>query len=131
MSVAARGTAVRQVLSMAALVAALAGVGLFHVWTHTRVVSAGYELARLEAEHRRLAGDRARLQLEVATLRAPGRLEKYARTRLGMAPPGPGAVVAVGTGGGGKGVAVVGAGSGRDGPAEPAVRVAFSATRGR
>jgi cell division protein FtsL len=127
MSVASRGTGVRQVFSMAALVAGLAGVGLFHVWTHTRVVSTGYELGRLEVEHRRLTAERDRLQLEVATLRAPGRLEKYARARLGMAPPGPGAVVAVGTGGGGSGVAVVGAGSGRDGPAEPAVRVALSA----
>jgi len=131
MSVASRGAGLRQVLSQAALVAGLAGVGLFHVWTHTRVVSAGYELGRLEVEHRRLTAERDRLELEVATLRAPGRLERYARARLGMAPPGPGAVVAVGTGGGGKGVAVVGAGSGRAGPAEPAVRVALSAARGR
>jgi len=109
------------------LAAALAAVGTFHVWTHARVVSSGYALARLEAEHRRLVAERQRLELEVATLRAPGRLERYARARLGMAPPAPGTVVAGGTGGGGKGVAAVGAGSVRPGPAEPAVRVALGA----
>jgi len=120
-----------RVLAWALLASALAGAGIFHVWTHTRVVAAGYELARLEAEHRRLVADRDRLRLEVTTLRAPGRLERYARTRLGMAPPAPGAVVASGTGGGGLGGAVLGAGSGRARPAEPAssVRVALGAAR--
>lgn len=116
-----------RLLGTALLAASLAAVGIFHVWTHTRVVASGYELARLETEHRRLTAERERLRLEVTTLRAPGRLEKYARTRLGMAPPAHGAVVAGGTGGGGKGRVVVGAGSGRAGPAEPAalaVRVA-------
>lgn len=122
------------VLRAALLAAALAGVGIFHVWTHTRVVSAGYALARLEAENRRLSAERSRLELEVSTLRAPGRLERWARARLGMAPPAPGAVVAVGKGGGGSVGAMVGAGSGRAGPAEPAssrVQVALGAAPGR
>jgi len=116
-----------RLLATALFTAALGAVGVFHVWTHTRVVSSGYELARLESEHRRLTAERDRLELEVTTLRAPGRLEKYARSRLGMAPPAHDAVVAGGTGGGGKVGVVVGAGSGRAGPAEPAaltVRVA-------
>ena len=123
----------RRLLALGLAAAALAGAGIFHVWTRTRVVVAGYELARLEAEHRRLVAERERLELEVTTLRAPGRLEQYARTRLGMAPPAPGAVVAVGTGGGGSGGAVVGAGSARTGPAEPAsrVQVALTAAAGR
>jgi cell division protein FtsL len=116
------------------LAAALAGLGIFHVWTQTRVVAAGYSLARLEAENRRLSAERDRLKLEVSTLRAPGRLERYARARLGMAPPAPGAVVAVGTGGGGSVGAMAGAGSGRAGPAEPvasAPRMALRAAAGR
>jgi len=120
-----RGT--RALLAAALLALPLAGVGIFHVWTRTRVLRAGYELGRLEAEHRRLAAERDRLRLEVATLRSPGRLERFARERLGMAPPAPGAVVA-GTGGG-KGVAggvVDGAGR-RPGPAEPV----FVAVSGR
>jgi cell division protein FtsL len=108
-------------LAAALLALPLAGVGIFHVWTRTRVQRAGYALGRLEAEHRRLAAERDRLKLEVATLRSPGRLERFARERLGMAPPAPGAVVA--GMGGGMGVAggvVDGAGR-RPGPAEPVV----------
>jgi cell division protein FtsL len=71
----------------------LAAVGVFHVWSHTRVLINGYELARLEAEGQRLTAERDRLRLEVATLRAPKRLEEFARARLGMAPPAPGTVV--------------------------------------
>jgi cell division protein FtsL len=103
------------------LLAPLVGLGIFHVWSRTRVLTAGYELARLQLEHRRLQDERDRLNLEVATLRSPGRLERYARERLGMAPPAPGTVVA-GTVGGK--VAVGGAVDGADrrpGPAEPAV----------
>jgi cell division protein FtsL len=119
-----------RVARAALLAAALAGIGIFHVWTHTRVVASGYDLARVEAEHRRLVAERARLELEVTTLRAPGRLERYARTRLSMAPPASGAVVTVGTGGGGLVGMGLDAGSGRAGTAEPAapmVRVALGA----
>ncbi len=113
---------VRRVLGAAFLALLLAAVGVFHVWSRTRVIASGYDLARLEAEHRRLLAERDRLRIEVATLRAPGRLESFARTRLGMAPPAPGAVVA-GTAGG---VAMVGGGKGGAGhrttPAEPPPR---------
>jgi cell division protein FtsL len=108
-------------LAIGAACASLAAVGIFHVWAKTGVVSAGYSLARLEAEHRRLAAERERLRLEVATLRAPGRLERYPRERLGRAPPASGAVVAGGSVGGGSGGGTVAdAGSGRrTGPAGP------------
>lgn len=76
--------------------AALAAVGTFHAWAHSRVAQSGYELARLEVDHRRLIAERDHLRLEVATLRAPGRLEQFARTRLGMASPASGAVIPVG-----------------------------------
>ncbi len=111
------------VLLALALAAPLAGIGIFHVWSRTRVQAAGYELGRLESEHRQLLAERDRLNLEVATLRSPGRLERFARERLGMAPPAPGAVVA-GLAGGGK-VFPGGVGDGADqrpGPAEPAVK---------
>ena len=109
------------VLMALALAAPLAGIGVFHVWSRTRVQAAGYELGRLESEHRQLLAERDRLNLEVATLRSPGRLERFARERLGMAPPAPGAVMA-GMAGGGKGF-LGGVGDGADprpGPAEPA-----------
>lgn len=108
------------VIGLALLCAPIAAAGVFHVWTRTRVVAAGYELARLQREHDRLADERARLVIEVATLRAPGRLERFARQRLGMAPPAPGAVVASVSGGKVLAGGVVGGGAGqRPGPAEP------------
>ncbi len=113
-------TGAARVLVFALLWGSLGAVGVFHVWARTRVVAAGYEVARLQREHDRLADERARLVIEVATLRAPGRLEQFARQRLGMAPPAPGAVVASVSGGKVLAGGVVGGGAGqRPGPAEP------------
>jgi len=110
----------------ALLVGALAAVGVFHVWSHTRVTAAGYRLGELQRAQEALRGERNRLEVEVATLRAPGRLEGYARARLGMAPPAAGAVVAGWTGEAAAGRAGRAGGeeSLRPAPAEPVVRVA-------
>jgi len=109
------------VLRAALLVALAASVGIFHVWSHARVTDAGYRLDRLRVRQRDLAAERARLELEVAALRAPGRLERYARARLEMAPPAPGAVVAWGTGeaAADRAGGVGGGGRHRPAPAEP------------
>jgi cell division protein FtsL len=114
----ARGALARPAL-LALLVVAL---GVFHIWSRTRVLSAGYALGELQKEHQRLTSEHDRLRIEVETLRSPATLERFARTRLGMAPPAPGAVQAAGprlalAGGGGKdvdGVVVT-----TPGPAEP------------
>jgi hypothetical protein len=95
-------------------------VGVFHVWSRTRVLSAGYALGELQKDHVRLTSEHDRLRIEVETLRSPAMLELVARTRLGMAPPAPGAVQAAGprlalAGGGGKDVD----GVTHPGPAEP------------
>jgi len=109
-------------LGRAALLAAVAiALGVFHVWARTRVVAAGYELGELQKEHVRLTSEHDRLRIEVETLRSPAALERFARTRLGMAPPAPGAVRAAGprlalAGGGGMELD----GVDRPGPAEPA-----------
>lgn len=116
------GAAALPRLARAALVAALAvALGVFHVWSRTRVVAAGYQLGELQKDHVRLTSEHDRLRIEVETLRSPAALERFARTRLGMAPPAPGVVLAAGprlalAGGGGKGVD----GVTRPGPAEPA-----------
>ncbi len=107
--------------AMAALV--VAGVGVFHIWSRTRVVAAGYRLGALQAEHTRLVSEHDRLRIEVETLRAPRALEEFARTKLGMAPPDSGPVWAAGprpasAGAGGAGVDGVGH---RPGPAEPSL----------
>lgn len=112
----------RKVLAAAALALPLAALGIFHVWTRTGVLLAGYELARVETERRGLQEERDLLKLEVATLRSPGRLERYARERLGMAPPAPGTVVAGTVGGKVAAGEVVDGADRRPGPAEPVVR---------
>ena len=109
MSAGRRSGAVPLVLRAALCAAALAGVGIFHVWSRTRVVAAGYALGELQREHVNLESEHDRLRIEVETLRSPAVLEKVARTRLGMAPPAPGAVSVAGpriavAGDGGKGV---------------------------
>ncbi len=103
------GRVVRAALA-ALLVAAL---GVFHIWSRTRVVAAGYRLGQLQAEHTRLTSEQDRLRIEVATLRAPRALEAFARNKLGMAPPDSGPVWA-GTAGQGGGVH-------QPGPAEPSL----------
>jgi cell division protein FtsL len=93
----------------AAVLLFLTATGVFHVWSRTRVLSAGYALGDLQRDHVRLTAEHDRLRIEVETLRSPAVLERVARTRLGMAPPAPGAVSAAGprfavAGEGGQGV---------------------------
>jgi cell division protein FtsL len=98
-------------------------LGVFHIWSRTRVVAAGYRLGALQAEHTKLTSEHDRLRIEVETLRAPRALEEFARTKLGMAPPDSGPVWAAGprpasAGAGGAGVDGV---DHRSGPAEPSL----------
>jgi cell division protein FtsL len=125
MSARAQGLAPVLVVGRAALlVALLAAVGVFHVWSHTRVTAAGYRLGELQRRQEALRAERNKLEVEVATLRAPGRLEAFARARLKMAPPAPGAVVAgwVGEAAAGRAGTVGGETERRPSPAEPAER---------
>ncbi len=110
------------------LVAALAAVGIFHVWSHTCVTTAGYRLGELQRQAEALRAERNRLEVEVATLRAPGRLEAFARARLGMAPPAPGAVVA---GWSGEAAAWRAGGAGGEENLHPAPAEPAAAVRGR
>lgn len=85
---APRGPRLSGRLARAALLAALpAALGVFHIWSHTRVVEAGYSLGALQQEHTRLTSEHDRLRVEVESLREPAGLLEYARTRLGMTPP--------------------------------------------
>jgi cell division protein FtsL len=73
-------------------VAAVASLGIFHIWSRTRVLATGYELGELQRAHAQLTSEHDRLRLEVESLRSPAALEKWARTKLEMAPPAPGSV---------------------------------------
>ncbi|MDC0709592.1 cell division protein FtsL [Stigmatella sp. ncwal1] len=77
------------------LFALFAAVGILHVTSRVMVVDMGYRLSREESEGRTLTRENDRLKLELATLRAPSRLERVAREQLGMAMPSGSAVVAL------------------------------------
>ena len=70
-----------------------AGVGVFHVTARLMVVDSAYSLSHLEQEERRLAQENDKLEVELATLKSPARLERLAKEQLGLAPPPPGAVL--------------------------------------
>ncbi|MCP3162607.1 cell division protein FtsL [Myxococcus qinghaiensis] len=72
-----------------------AAVGMLHVTSRVMVVDMGYRLSRAEAESRSLTRENDRLKLELATLKAPGRLERVAREQLGMTMPAGSAVVSL------------------------------------
>jgi cell division protein FtsL len=80
------------VLRTALVVAAVGAIAVFHIWSRTRVLASGYELGEAQKAHARLTSEHDRLRLEVESLRAPATLEKWARTKLEMAPPAPGTV---------------------------------------
>ena len=69
------------------------GVGVVHVTSRVMVVSAGYELSRLEVAQRGLSLENDRLKLELATLKNPARLERVARTQLKLGPPAPSSIL--------------------------------------
>jgi cell division protein FtsL len=72
-----------------------AAVGILHVTSRVLVVDMGYRLSKAESESRSLTRENDRLKLELATLKAPSRLERLAREQLGMAMPAGSAVVAL------------------------------------
>jgi len=85
-----------ELLLAASLVAAL---GVFHVWSRTRVVAAGYSLYELQEEHARLVAGQDQLRIELGMLTSFQALDQVTRTkisRLGLAPPDRGAVWAAG-----------------------------------
>ncbi len=84
-----------EIFPAALAVALLAAVGIVHVTSRVLVVSVGYELSKHDAAATELTRENDRLKLELATLKAPARLEQAARTRLGLKPPPASAVVHV------------------------------------
>ncbi len=86
-------------LKLALLAALVAALGVFHVWSRTRVLEAGYQLSALQAEHARLVGAQDQLKLELSMLTSFRALDQAARgklARLNLAPPDRGAVWAAG-----------------------------------
>ena len=70
-------------------------VALLLVWVRLQAVNTGYQLSAARHLAHRLEQEQRELELELATLTSPRRLELLARERLGMGPPTPGQIVNV------------------------------------
>ena len=81
-----------ELLPAALLVAMFATVGIVHVTSRVLVVKVGYQLSTLDQASVELMREHDRLKLELATLKAPARLEAIARQKLQMGPPAPSAI---------------------------------------
>ena len=71
------------------------GVALLLVWVRLQAVHTGYQLSAARHLVHKLEQEQRELELEIATLTSPRRLEALARDRLGMGPPAPGQIVSV------------------------------------
>ena len=65
------------------------------VWVRLQTVHAGYDLSAARHLAHHLEQEQRELEIEIATLTSPRRLEHVARERLGMTPPAPGQIVSV------------------------------------
>jgi cell division protein FtsL len=89
------GRVLLHLLPAVMLAALFAAVGILHVTSRVLVVDMGYRLSKAQSEASTLTRENDRLKLELATLKAPARLERLAREQLGMIMPPGSAVVAV------------------------------------
>ena len=79
----------------AATLAAVAACLLFYAWQHFECIQIRYQVEQLEAQRAQASELNQQLQLEVATLDSPMRVDAIARNQLGMTVPAPGQVAPV------------------------------------
>ncbi len=77
------------------LFALLFSIAIVHVWSEARFVQDSYQLSRLYKEESALRAENEKLELEIATLRAPSTLSAKAIDDLGMIPPSPDQIVMI------------------------------------
>jgi cell division protein FtsL len=75
--------------ALAFMLLGVMGAALGHVWVRLQQIQTGYALSQERREARALAETQKRLRLEAAVLKQPQRIERIARTRLGMTAPDP------------------------------------------
>jgi|SRR3990167_9987325 len=71
------------------LVAFMAILSLFYIWSRIQIVQYGYDINALRGRHRQLVEENKKLNVEVATLKSPGRISRIAREKLKMQMPKP------------------------------------------
>jgi cell division protein FtsL len=85
---------VLELLPAALVVALLATVAIVHVTSRVLVVKLGYELSTLDARATQLEQQNSALSVELATLKAPARLEALGKA-FGLSAPATSAVLRV------------------------------------
>ena len=85
----------QQLLRAAGIGALLVTVLLFSAWQHFELVRHGYLMERLQQERAAEEELNRHLKLEIATLRAPKRIEETATRTLHMVDPKPADVVII------------------------------------
>jgi cell division protein FtsL len=85
-------TRLREFWRRVAAGAGLAGCLLFYAWQHFECIQLRYQLEQLESRHAQAAELNQQLQVEVAILRSPARVDGIARQQLGLTVPVPGQV---------------------------------------
>lgn len=74
-------------LRLVALTLVLFGLGLFYTYQHNRVIYLGYRINAAKQRIAALQTDNKKLELKIAGLQSPGRVERIAREKLGMKEP--------------------------------------------
>jgi len=74
-------------LPVLGFIALLLVVSLFFVWSRVQVTSLDYEISRIESTLRKARQETSQLRLEAASLGSPERIERVARTELGLRLP--------------------------------------------
>jgi len=83
---------IRECVRLVTLGGMLALCALLYAWQHFEAIQLRYELESLRNDHSQAAELNQELKLEVAGLRAPGRIDLIARRQLGLTAPVPGQV---------------------------------------
>ena len=83
---------VRECVRLVSLGGLIALCALLYAWQHFETIQLRYQLESLRSEHTQAAELNQQLKLEVAGLRAPGRIDLTARRQLGLTAPVPGQV---------------------------------------
>lgn len=69
------------------VIAIIAVVTLFYVWSRLLTINLGYEISRAEIEQKNILKENRLLKIDAATLKSPDRIERIARTELGLVYP--------------------------------------------
>lgn len=77
------------------IIAALIASSLFYVWSRVLVINLGYDLSEAMDTHWKVVQDNKKLQIEIALLKSPARIERIARDELGMEKPLPGQIILI------------------------------------